>query len=56
MPKKTPPKRRPKITDVERHERFLAMAQEVGASTKREDFEKAVMGVTAKKKTPIRRS
>lgn len=33
--------RKPKLSDNERHRRFIAMAKEVGASDKAEDFEKA---------------
>jgi hypothetical protein len=33
--------KRPKLTDAERHKRFLDMAREVGASERPEDFEKA---------------
>ena len=36
----------PKLTDAERHARFLAMAREVGASEKSEDFDKAFQSVT----------
>jgi hypothetical protein len=32
---------KPKLTDAERHKRFLAMAKEVEASDKPEDFDKA---------------
>jgi hypothetical protein len=32
---------KPKLTDAERHNRFLAMAQQVGASDDVKDFEKA---------------
>ena len=37
MPRKT----EPKLTDAERHKRFVAMAKEVGASDDPKDFEKA---------------
>jgi hypothetical protein len=43
-----PNEKKPKLTDAERHERFLDMARKVGASTKREDFDKAVMKVAGK--------
>lgn len=36
---KTPKK--PKLTDAERHKRFVAMAREVEASESPEDFDKA---------------
>ena len=32
---------KPKLTDAERHNRFVAMAQQVGASDDVKDFEKA---------------
>jgi hypothetical protein len=32
---------KPKLTDVERHDRFVAMAQQVRASDDVKDFEKA---------------
>ena len=38
----------PKFTDAERHARFIAMAREIGASEKPEDFEKAFERVTVK--------
>ena len=43
------PKKKPKLTDADRHQRFLAMAKEVGASTKPEDFEKAFKKVAKPK-------
>jgi hypothetical protein len=36
----------PKLTDAERHERFVAMAKEVGASDRPKDFDKAFEKVT----------
>jgi hypothetical protein len=48
MPRKTA--RKPKLTDAERHKRFVAMAKEVGASDDPKDFEKAFKGVTLPKK------
>lgn len=42
---------KPKLTDAERHRRFVAMAKEVGASNKPKDFERAFLKV-AKRKTP----
>ena len=39
----------PKLTDAERHRRFKEMAQEVAASEKAEDFEKAFKAVTPPK-------
>ncbi len=35
-----------KLTDAERHKRFVAMAKEVGASDDPKDFEKAFKKVT----------
>jgi hypothetical protein len=32
---------KPKLTDAERHNRFLAIAQQVGASDDAKDFDKA---------------
>lgn len=53
MNKKRP---KPKLTDAERHKRFLEMARQVGASDDPKDFEKAFKKVTAGKETkPIRR-
>jgi hypothetical protein len=48
MSRKSPPK--PKLTDAERHKRFVAMAKEVGASEKPKDFDKAFRVVTKKAK------
>jgi hypothetical protein len=39
MPRKSASK--PKLSDAERHKRFVATAREVGASDKAEDFERA---------------
>jgi hypothetical protein len=36
----------PKLTDAERHARFVAMGKEVGASDRPEDFDKAFEKVT----------
>jgi hypothetical protein len=41
----------PKLTDAERHKRFVDMAKEVGASEKPEDFERAFQEV-AKTQSP----
>jgi len=43
---------KPKITDAERHKRFVAMAQEVGASEKSADFDRAFKSVAKKGKAP----
>ena len=40
-PKRPKPKASPKMTDTERHMRFVQMAHEVEASTDEKDFEKA---------------
>lgn len=41
------PKPKPKLTDAERHARFVDMAHEVGASEDPKDFDKAFAAVTA---------
>ena len=46
-------KHKPKLTDAERHARFVAMAREVGASEDAKDFDKAFGRVTTK--SPIRK-
>lgn len=43
--KKPKPKASPKLTDAERHERFVQMAHEVEASPDENDFEKAFSSV-----------
>lgn len=48
MQHKSPSK--PKLTDAERHKRFVAMAREVGASDDPKDFEKAFKKVVAPKR------
>lgn len=40
------PKKSPKLTDAERHKRFVDMAREVEASEKPRDFDKAFGKVT----------
>ena len=52
MPSKSPSKAKPKLTDAERHKRFVDMAKEVSASEKPKDFDQAFRAVTAKGKTP----
>ena len=42
------PKPKPKLTDAERHERFVKTARGVGASEDPKDFDKAFKAVTAK--------
>ena len=44
-PTKPRPKSSPKLTDAERHTRFVQMAHEVEASTDEDDFEKALSSV-----------
>lgn len=41
--------RKLKLTDAERHARFLEMAKKVGASSKAKDFDAAFKKVTKKK-------
>jgi hypothetical protein len=41
MTQKTPPKRLPKLSDAERHKRFLETAREVEASEDPKDFDRA---------------
>ena len=48
---KSDPKK-PKLTDAERHRRFVDMAKEVGASEKPADFDRAFKAVTGKQKAP----
>lgn len=50
MARKSATKKKPKLTDAERHKRFLAMAKEVGASNDPKDFDKAFMKVAASPK------
>jgi hypothetical protein len=51
---KQKPQSRPKLTDAERHKRFVEMAHEVGASDDPKDFEKAFKKVVSTKKRPAR--
>jgi hypothetical protein len=48
MAKKERAKRLPKLTDAERHKRFVDMAREVKASDDPNDFEKAFKKVVRK--------
>ncbi len=48
-PKSTP---RPKLTDAERHARFVDMAREVGVDERLEAFDRAFEKVTAKRPQP----
>lgn len=43
------PAAKPKLTDSDRHKRFVEMGREVGASDKPEDFEKAFKRVVPPK-------
>jgi hypothetical protein len=52
MPQK--PKRKPRLSEAERHERFKEMAREVQASESPEDFERAFRAVSGAPK-PIER-
>ncbi len=53
MPRKAAKK--PKLTDAERHKRFVEMARQVGASDDPKDFDKAFKKVaTPKRSTPQR--
>ncbi len=45
--------KKPKLTDAERHKRFVAMAREVGASDDPKDFDKAFQKVAKPKKKRI---
>ena len=49
--KKLAPKRKPKISDAQRHERFVNMAKEVEASKDQSDFDRALKAITAKLKS-----
>jgi hypothetical protein len=40
---------KPKLTDADRHKRFVDMARQVGASDDPKDFEKAFKAVASKK-------
>jgi hypothetical protein len=43
--------RKPKLTDAERHRRFVEMAREVGASENPKDFERAFKKVVSEKRS-----
>jgi hypothetical protein len=47
---------KPKFTDAERHNRFLAMAQQLGASDDVRDFEKAFQKAFKSAFEPVARS
>jgi hypothetical protein len=41
----SPKPKKPKLTDAERHERFVALAKHVGASENPKDFDRALDAV-----------
>jgi hypothetical protein len=45
--------KRPKLTDAERHKRFIDTAREVDASEQEQDFERAFEKVTRAPKSPV---
>ncbi|MDF2119734.1 hypothetical protein PY365_29660 [Roseiarcaceae bacterium H3SJ34-1] len=45
----SPPKKKPRLTDAERHKRFVDMAREIGADEDPKAFDAAFKKVTAKK-------
>ncbi len=49
-------KRSPKLTEAERHKRFVEMAREVGASDNPKDFEAAFKKVARPKPQPKRKA
>jgi hypothetical protein len=49
-------KHTPKLTDAERHKRFVEMAREVGASDDPKDFEAAFKKVAPRKERPKSRA
>ena len=44
-------KRKPKLTDAERHKRFVEMARKIGASEDSKDFDRAFKRVVPSRKT-----
>lgn len=50
MPVKPPVKRKPKLTDAERHKRFVDTAREIGTDEGPEAFEKALHKVASKRR------
>ncbi len=52
MSKKLKSERKPKLTDEERHKRFVDMAREVGASDDPKDFDKAFKKVVIQPSRP----
>jgi len=55
MPRKPAPKRLPKLTDAERHKRFLETAREVEASEDPKDFDRAFDKVVTPKPPETKR-
>ena len=51
MARKSPVKKKPKMTDAERHARFKEAARDVGASDNPKDFDEAFKAIT----DPLRR-
>jgi hypothetical protein len=49
MDTREPQKRKPKLTDAERHKRFLEVAKKVDASDKADCFDEAFISVTKSK-------
>lgn len=47
---------KPKLTDAERHKRFVDMAREVEASNDPKDFDAAFEKVVSVKRTPSKKS
>jgi hypothetical protein len=45
-------KQRPKLTDVERHKRFLETAEKVGASDNAKEFDKAFSSIVKSPSAP----
>jgi hypothetical protein len=55
MPRKPPAKRLPKLSDAERHKRFVEMAREVEASEDPKDFERVFHKVAISKQSAPKR-
>jgi hypothetical protein len=52
----TPKPKKPKLTDAERHRRFVEMARKVEASEEPKDFDRAFKRVAMPKRKTITRS
>jgi hypothetical protein len=50
MAKKAAPKKKPRLTDAERHKRFVETAREIGADENPERFERAFRALAGQKK------